>query len=257
MIRAALRLSAYLLFTLGCMPVQFWALRFRPSFTKTFPVWYHRNCLKIFGITVEQVGSPSAHKPCLFVSNHCSYLDIPVISSLMPISFVAKAEVNNWPLFGTLARLQGTLFIDRRLSKVNEGQTALAKRLDAGDSLMLFPEGTSSDGTRVLPFRRALLQTALDQAGSGKLVIQPVSIVCQPVSIVCTSMLGLPADRSDRQVYAWFGDMDLLPHLWAYCNIRTSTIRVTFHEPIDVASMSDRAVLANTAENLVAQGIAA
>lgn len=251
MIKAGLRLLSYLLFTLACMPVQFWALRFNPAFARRFPVWYHRACIRhIFNIKVEQVGAPSTQKPCLFVSNHCSYLDIPVITSLMPISFVAKAEVGSWPLFGTLAKLQETLFIDRRVSKVGEGQSALASRLKAGDNLVLFPEGTSSDGTRVLPFRRALLQTALDQAGELNLVIQPISIVC-------VGMQGVPADRFARQVYAWFGDMDLLPHLWAYCHLGSSTVRVTFHEPINIADMSDRTALASTAESIVAQGLAA
>lgn len=250
MIRAALRLTAYLLFTLACMPVQFWALRYRPAFSKSFPVWYHRHCLRLFGMKIEQVGEPSAHGSCLFVSNHCSYLDIPVLTSLMPVSFVAKAEVAGWPLFGSLARLQETLFIDRRVSKVGEGQTALAARLKAGDRLVLFPEGTSSDGTRVLPFRRALLQAALDQAGEGDLVIQPVSIVCVGVD-------GLPADRFDRSTYAWFGDMELLPHLWRWCQLRSSVIRVTFHPPLGVAARADRATLAAEAENIVAQGLAA
>lgn len=250
MIRAALRLAVYLLFTFGCMPVQFWALRFRPAFAKTFPVWYHRKCLKLFGIKVEQVGAPTAQRPCLFVANHCSYLDIPVVTSLMPISFVAKAEVAGWPLFGWLAKLQQTLFIDRRLSKVGQGQSALAARLKAGDNLMLFPEGTSSDGTRVLPFRRALLQTALDQASELALAIQPVSIVC-------VGMEGLPADRSARQFYAWFGDMSLAPHLWAYCHLHSSVVRVTFHAPIDVSRIGSREALAEQAEAVVAQGLAA
>ncbi len=251
MIKASIRLLAYLTFTLACMPVQFWALKYNPAFAQRFPVWYHRNCLKhIFNIKVEQVGAPSQQKPCLFVSNHCSYLDIPVITSLMPISFVAKGEVASWPLFGTLARLQQTLFIDRRVSKVGQGQTALAQRLKAGDNLVLFPEGTSSDGTRVLPFRRALLQTALDQASELKLAIQPVSIVCVAID-------GVPADRFSKQIYAWFGDMDLAPHLWAYCHLRSSTIRVTFHPPIDVASITDRQQLAGLTEAVVAQGLAA
>jgi len=249
MMRALLRLTVYLTFTLLCMPFQAFFLLVAPPLAKRFPVWYHRRCMRLFGITVEVVGQPSAQHPCLYLSNHSSYLDIPVLGSLMPICFVAKAEVARWPLFGQLAKLQQTLFIDRRTSQVAAGQSALAARLKAGDDLVLFPEGTSSDGMRVLPFRRALFQTALDHAKGLQLTLQPVSIYC-------AGMDGTPADRSARQLYAWFGDMDLLPHLWRYCHLRSSIIRVVFHPPLDSSAHADRVTLAAEAERVVAAGLA-
>jgi 1-acyl-sn-glycerol-3-phosphate acyltransferase len=250
MIRAVLRLAVYLLFSLACMPVQAALLRFNPAQALSFPCWYHRRCLQLFGIRVEVVGEPAAAKPCLFVANHSSYLDIPVLGSILPTSFVAKAEVAGWPLFGTLAKLQRTLFIDRRPSQVGNGQSAMAQRLTAGDNLVLFPEGTSSDGVRVLPFRRALFQTALEHAEGLKLSVQPVSVFC-------VGMNGVVADRAARQTYAWYGDMELLPHLWRFCQLRSAVVRVIFHPVLDVTQAPDRQALAAIAEQSVAGGLAA
>lgn len=248
MIAAAFRLFIYLLFSFVGMPFQFAFLRFAPSVAKRFPVWYHRQCLKLFGIRVELVGTPTAKAPCLFVSNHSSYLDIPVLGSLLPISFVAKREVADWPLYGWLAKLQRTLFIDRRSTQVKKGQTDLALRLAAGDSLVLFPEGTSSDGARVLPFKPALFQPILDQAAGQSLTVQPVTVVC-------TGLEHLPADRVARQQYAWFGDMDLLPHLWAFCQLGSCVVRVVFHTPVELDEHTDRKTLAAALERTVASGL--
>lgn len=247
MIRALWRLSVYLLVTLAAMLVQALALLLWPAFSRRFPVYYHRLCLGIFGMRLLVVGTPASSGARLFLSNHSSYLDIPVLGALLSCHFVAKAEVAQWPLFGTLARLQNTLFIDRRMSKVGQGQTALAARLKAGEALVLFPEGTSSDGCRVLPFRRALLQTALDQAGAIELTVQPVTVYL-------SAMDGVPADRFDRQRYAWFGDMTLMPHLWAWCHIRKGEITVVFHPPLALADHLDRQSLAQATEAAVASG---
>ncbi len=247
MLRAAWRLGLYLFFTLLCMPVQLVLFFIWPRGTRLFPVWYHRQCLKLFGITVEVVGQPAAHHPCLYVSNHSSYLDIPVLGSLVPACFVAKREVAGWPLFGLLAKLQNTLFIDRRVSKVGQGQAALLARLKAGDDLVLFPEGTSSDGLRVLPFRRALFQAVLDQAGELPLVIQPVSVFCSEVN-------GTVADRHAKQLYAWFGDMELLPHLWQFCQLRSVKVRVIFGRPLSPGGFHSRHDLTRMAQAAVADG---
>ncbi len=250
MIRAALRLTVYVVVSLVGMLVQAVALSVFPSAAVTIPVVYHRFCLRVFGIRVEVVGGRCSASPCLYLSNHSSYLDIPVLGSLIPGCFVAKTEVAGWPFFGWLAHLQRTLFIDRRPSRVGDGQAALVMRLRARDNMILFPEGTSSDGVRVLPFRRALFQPVLEQAESFNLAVQPVTVVC-------TAMNGLPADRSDRQGYAWFGDMDLLPHLWRFVQQRSCTVRVTFHPPVDVRGIPDRKVFAETVERAVAGGLAA
>lgn len=246
MIRSFIRISTYFFFSLACAIVQMAALRFYPAFSRRFPIWYHGVCLKIIGIEVVTQGQPSPARPCLFVANHASYLDIPVLGSQIETCFVAKKEVANWPLFGLLAKLQRSLFIDRRMNKAGEGQSALEQRLLGGERIVLFPEGTSSDGTRVLPFKRALFE----------LPTAP-GFVIQPVTIVCSAVNGVPSDRVDRQGYAWFGDMTLVPHLWKFCQRRSTQVRVTFHEPLNRSAFTDRAALAAAAEEAVAQGLVA
>ena len=100
----------------------------------------------------------------LFAANHVSYLDITVLGSLLDASFIAKTEVAGWPLFGWLARLQRSVFIDRRARSTAHQRDSIAARLAAGEALILFPEGTSGDGNRLLPFKSALFSVA-DHAG--------------------------------------------------------------------------------------------
>ena len=113
----------------------------------------------------------------LIVANHTGWLDIVIFSAVMPLSFVAKSEVDGWPFFGTLARLQRTVFVERaRRSQTGEARDAIRERLLAGDTLVLFPEGTSSDGNEVLPFKSALLGAAEAVLADGSHVtVQPVS----------------------------------------------------------------------------------
>jgi lyso-ornithine lipid O-acyltransferase len=172
------------------------------------PVVWHRFVIFLLGIKVIVTGRPAAERPLLLLSNHMSWLDITVLGSLMPLSFIAKSEVADWPLFGWFAKLQRSVFIDRQRRHAT-GATAdlVAERLSRGDVIVLFAEGTSSDGNRVLPFRSALIgaaQKALASTGSAWV---------QPVAIAYTRMQGLPMGRQHRPHVAWYGGADLLPHL--------------------------------------------
>src|SRR5690349_21438579 len=160
-LRGTFRLLSYLTVTLVALPLYLLAtaLRIRPVI-RWMPVCYHRLVCFIMGIRVRVRGTRSDTTPTLFVCNHVSYLDIEVMGGLVPGSFVAKAEVATWPFFATLAKAQRTIFIERTSSKTSSSRDEMMKRLDTGDNLMLFPEGTSSDGTRVLPFRSALFGVA-------------------------------------------------------------------------------------------------
>ena len=146
----------------------------------------------------------------LFVSNHVSWVDIVVIGSIAPIAFVAKREVASWPLFGMLqkcsARFSSTAVAATRPATRSR---EIVKRLAAGTSVVLFGEGTSSDGNRVLPFRSALLG-AIEDRGNGE------SILMQPMSITYTGQHGLPMGRQHRPLVAWYGDLDFMPHIKAF-----------------------------------------
>ena len=176
-LRGVFRLVSYLLLTIVALPFHLAALALRVTpVVRWLPVFYHRMVCVILGIKVKVNGRRSTVMPTLFVCNHVSYLDIEVLGGRIPGCFVAKAEVATWPFFSTLAKAQRTIFVDRRSSKTSNSRDEMLKRLDTGDNLMLFPEGTSSDGTRVLPFRSALFAVAQLRRDDKPIVVQPVAI---------------------------------------------------------------------------------
>jgi 1-acyl-sn-glycerol-3-phosphate acyltransferase len=179
--------------------------------------------------------------------NHVSWLDILTIGSVMPLSFVAKAEVARWPLFGLFARLQRSVFVDRaRRSDTGRVTGEMASRLAGGEAIVLFPEGTSSNGTHVLPFRSSLLgaaRAALADAGAPVLV--------QPLAISVTHIDGLPAGRAERPRVAWYGDMEMLPHLLGVIASGPIDIELRWGEPVAFEAKTDRKALARRLEGEV------
>lgn len=249
-LRAFFRLSLYVGFTLPLMAVQLFANLADLPFKKTLPLWYHKRCCRILGIRIERRGRQSRLHPTLFVSNHVSYLDITILSALVPGSFVAKAEVRSWPYFGWLARLQRTVFVERRPVRADDARDGILERLVAGDDLILFPEGTSGDGNRVLPFKSALFAVAERWAGESPLTIQPVSVAY-------TKLDGLPLGRHLRPFYAWYGDMDLVPHLWQLAGLGQLTVVVHFHSPVTLAELGSRKALSDHCQIQSQRGLAA
>ncbi len=242
---AGFRLTVFIIFTLALMPVQLVYTLARPRDPYGLPRLYHRLLLKLIGFQVRSHGVMALTPPVLFVANHSSYLDIPVLGALIPGSFVAKAEVRRWPLFGWMAHLQRTVFIERRSHRILDHRTRISQRLADGQNLILFPEGTSSDGLRVLPFKSGLFSMATHHG----------SLTVQPVSIACTAIDGLPVTRDFRPYYAWYGDMTLLGHLWNIFKCGTVTVDVVFHAPFTMAADSDRKALACACQRQVARGI--
>jgi 1-acyl-sn-glycerol-3-phosphate acyltransferase len=242
------RLAIYLAFTLALMPVQAFGLWFRRPWTASFPRFYHRWCCRILGLRVRRIGRPTKSRPVLFAANHISYLDITVFGSLIAGSFIAKTEVSRWPLFGWLARLQRSVFIDRRVRSTAGQRDSIAGRLAAGEALILFPEGTSSDGNRVLPFKSALFSVA-DPATTG-----PVTV--QPVSIAYTRLDGLPIGRRLRPLFAWYGSMSMAPHLWTMVGLGAVEVVVEFHPPTTLGECGSRKALARYCQERVAAGLA-
>src|ERR1700734_88109 len=180
-LRAATILIVFFVFTVAGIPWQLSAQRFRLKRRKTFPHRYHKFLCRLFGIRLTVIGQPVQDRGVLMVSNHTSYFDILALSAAASVSFVAKSEVANWPFFGLLAKLQGTVFIDReRRTKAGEARDLIRGRLEEGDALVLFPEGTSDDGNRVLSFKSALMGAAeleidADGRGARHVPVEPVS----------------------------------------------------------------------------------
>lgn len=253
-VRATIILAIFLLATIVLIPWQESAVRFKLKRRKTFPNRYHRFLCRLFGIRVTVIGRPIQSCGVLMLANHTSYFDILVFSAAARVSFVAKHEVAKWPLFGTLARLQETVFIEReRRSQTAEARDLIRKRLLEGDALVLFPEGTSDDGNKVLPFKSALLGAAELELGldaQGRIRRVPV----QPVSIAYVGVYGLPMGRDMRPLIAWYGDMDLVPHLWEALKAGPIEAVVEFHEPLSLDGEKGRKALAMAAEAKVRRG---
>ena len=172
-----------------------------------------------------------------------------MLGSLIVGSFVAKAEVGDWFFFGWLAKLQRTVFVERRALKAAAQRDQMSRRLEAGDSLILFPEGTSDDGNRVLPFKSALLSVAERRPND-------VPLTVQPVSVAYTRLDGLPLGRSLRPLFAWYGDMELAPHLWQLAGLGRLTIVVHFHPPVNIEEFASRKQLSDHCHAKVAEGVA-
>jgi len=244
-----LRATAFLLLILVLTPVQVFYLGRKSADPRRIPYLFHRALVRVLGFKVRVHGHMAAvaQGPVLFVANHASYLDIPVLGSLIPAAFIAKADVRRWPIFGVLARLQQTVFIERRAARASDQRDALRTQIENGRSLILFPEGTSSVGVSVLPFKSSLF--GMVEGGFAS------SVKVQPVSVICTELDGLPITRSWRSIYAWYGDMTLPRHLWNVFKYGRFTVDVVFHPPIFLADFRDRKVLAAYCQKQVARGI--
>jgi 1-acyl-sn-glycerol-3-phosphate acyltransferase len=248
-IRAALLLAAFLAFTLPLMPIQALLLACDRRRARRFPHWYHRRVCRLLGIRLHITGAVAQDRPVLIVSNHTSWLDIPVISAVAPVSFIAKKEVASWPFVSWLARLQNSVFVDRqRRTKVNETATEIIDRLRAGDSLVLFAEGTSSDGNRVLPFKTSLFAAAKPSRTTGE--DEPIAYV-QTMGLAYTHLHGVPLSRADRVHVGWYGDMELAGHLWRLLKAGPLDVRITIGPPVPLADFADRKALARHSESEV------
>jgi len=251
-LRAAVILAAFLIVTAVCIPWQWSALKLNLKRRKTFPNRYHKFVAGLFGIRIQIVGTPVQGQGVLMLANHTSWLDIVILSAAARLSFIAKAEVNDWPFFGTLARLQETVFVSRaRRSRTGEARDQIRERLLEGDALVLFPEGTSSDGNHVLGFKSALMGAAEARIGSGS---AEHAVPVQPVSVTYWGLHGIPMGRENRPLFAWYGDMELVPHLWEALKAGPLDVVVEFHPVLDVETAGGRKNLAEMAENIVRGG---
>ncbi len=252
-LRATAILAAFATMTLPLMPVQAVLLRAFPSAARRFPHWYHRKVCRLLGIRLHIEGRVAENMPALIVANHTSWLDIPVLSAVAPLSFVAKKEVGTWPGVSTLARLQRSVFVDRQ-RRVAVGETAgeIMQRLKAGDSVVLFAEGTSSDGNRVLPFKTSLFAAAKPSRGQAG---SEAGVCVQTLAIVYTHLHGVSLGRADRPLVGWYGDMEMGPHAWALLKAGPLDVHIRIGEPVPLSDFADRKELARYTETQVRQAV--
>ena len=209
---------------------------------------YYRVLCALMRVRVHVHGEPVCNRAVLFVSNHVSWADIVVIGSISPVAFVAKREVRDWPLVGITAEVQRTVFVDRtRRHQAVEAVNEIVNRLHGGTSVVLFAEGTSSDGNRVLPFRSALLGAVEEAAIRGG----PDGILLQPMSITYTGQQGIPMGRQHRPLVAWYGDLDFIPHIKTFIERGAVDANVSYGEPVRTDGTVDRKTMTKQLEDSV------
>jgi len=244
-IKAVLIIFVLTIVSLVLIPLQWIAIRLKLPVRKKLPHVWHLIATRLVGIRIRQIGAPSRERPLLITSNHASWVDITVIGSLMPLSFIAKSEVSGWPVFGLFAKLQRTVFVDRtRRAETAQVADAIAGRMASGDAMVLFAEGTSNDGNGVLPFRSALLGAATRAVGNGA----GSRVWVQPLSVAYQGFYGLPMGRAHRPHVAWYGDMELAGHLWGIFTRGALDVIVRWGEPVLVEEGTDRKALTRRLE---------
>jgi 1-acyl-sn-glycerol-3-phosphate acyltransferase len=231
-----LRLIIFLLLTLALLPFQFIIVFFIKNYTYIIPYFYHKICLRIFGIKIKTFGKVSINSPILLISNHASYLDIIILGSLFKTSFIAKKEISKWPLLGILAKLQNTIFIDRRVSSLKNQENQIIKHLNEKKNLVIFPEGTSSDGNRVLPFKSSLFNI-FEKNLNSKILVQTITIVYKKIN-------GIPMNRIERKNITWHSNMDLIPNIFNVLKKLSIEVEVIFNDEFLPSKEYDRKKLA-------------
>jgi 1-acyl-sn-glycerol-3-phosphate acyltransferase len=204
-----------------------------------------RTAFVILGIGYRTEGQ-AMKGPGAVVANHSSWLDIFALNARKRIYFVSKAEVAGWPGIGWLAKATGTVFIRRDPREARLQVQEFIRRLSYGHKLLFFPEGTSTDGRRVLTFKPTLFAAFYADGLRETLSIQPVTVIYRA------------AEGADPRQYGWWGDMDFGPHLLStLAAARQGSVTIQYHAPVRVAEIEDRKALARLLENKVRAGLIA
>jgi len=232
--------------TLLAMPVQA-VLLTRPGRGKErFAQAYWRGVARILGLRLRVVGQLTAARPVLFVSNHCSWVDVIALGTVLPGCFIAKGDVAHWPVINLVAKLGRTVFVTRSRATVAHEQHDLERRLAQGDNIILFPEGTTSDGNHVLPFASAFLALAF---GEAKPAVQPVTIVYDQLD-------GLPVGLEDMAEIAWYGDMELAPHFLKLARRKSFRATILLGQTVPPGTHANRKTLTAALEQEISANAA-
>ena len=236
-----LKLIVFIATILPLILISFFFKNLIPLIGLWLPVIFHRLLIWLLSIKIEYEGNYQRAKDCnFFVSNHLSYLDIPILGSTFPLRFVAKSEIEFWPIFGFLSKLARTIFIKRnRLDSLIQ-KNKILNFLSSGDKIFVFPEGTTSDGNRVLDFK-----------SSSFAALENQKFLIQPIIIFYSDLNGIPINRWLRPVIAWYGDMDLKPHLLKLVSLRSLKARLIYVEPICSSDFSSRKELSIYLEKII------
>lgn len=226
--------------TLVLLPLQLVALAFEWKIRRYIPRLWHRAACRLFGIRIHVHGTLDRRRPLMLAANHASWKDILVLGAVADVAFIAKSEVAKWPVFGVLAKLQKTIFVEREQKrKTGDKVNEIAERMKAGEVVVLFPEGTTSDGNRLLEIKSSLFGAA-----AAAVPHVPGNVVhVQPVAIAYTRVHGMAMGRYHRPIAAWPGDIELVPHLMGVVKAAAIDVEVSFGETIEFRAGDNRKLL--------------
>lgn len=223
-------------------------LTLTPTKATWVPRAIHRVFCRLLGVQVEISGTPHDDGPVLYVANHMSWLDIPLIGSKVNGSFVARADMQEWGIFKYLCWLQRTIYVEReRRHRTMDQRDEIIERLAAGNNIILFPEGTTSNGNTMLPFKSSLFGVAEAARKQG------IPLKIQPLTLAYTQINNLPMGRFARQNIAWIGDEDLNPHFNKVMNMGRIDALLHYHDPVSLDDFNSRKELAKHCETVIGQ----
>jgi len=249
-IRVALVFLLVFLLTLVLLPFQYMSVALDLKLARKIPVLWHRTAVWLIGLKLNITGELTTDRPLLIVSNHISWADILILGSIAELSFIAKHEVEELPGANLLARMQRTIFVVRN-NKRDAGKQAreITERMLAGDAMVLFAEGTTADGHRILDFKSSLFgaaQYAVKEGGIDHVFVQPVSI-----SYV--KLHGMPLGRYGRTQSSWDGDRELGPHVVSFLRFGAWDVAIGIGDPIRIDHTIRRRDLAAQTRNTIRQ----
>ncbi len=249
MIVPALKLSlVFLLALIFFLPVLIAYLMKKKEQRDKLVQIYCKWMLVIVGIKLRVHGKLSEKRPLLVVSNHLTYMDIPVLASQLPMRFTPKSEIAKWPIIGFLCKITDSVFVDRRPGKVKETADALHEVLAKGEVLSFFPESTTGNGVHVLPFKSSFFSLAESEFAGGKLMVQPIAMTY-------THVRNLPVDSRLWHHIAWYGDAELVPHLLEFLKLGTMQVELHFLPPVSIEQHQGRKELAQHCQQVIADVI--
>lgn len=246
-IRIGLIIVCLVAVTLVLLPFQLAGLAFDLKIRRYVPRLWHRSACWLLGIRIRTHGHLERRRPLMLAANHVSWKDILVLGAVADVIFIAKAEVADWPIFGTLAKLQKCIFVVREEKRRTGDQVnEIAARMNAGEIVVLFPEGTTSDGNRLMEVKSSLFGAAAAAAPAT-----PGNLVhVQPVTLAYTRVHGMAMGRFHRPLAAWPGDIELAPHLLGVMKEGALDVDVAFGDTIDFKAGDNRKHLS---QNVTAQ----
>ncbi len=248
MLKAPLKLSLLVLWVAVFIPPVWIAKKLKSDSRQRLVILCYKGLLHITGIRLQVHGEASPARPMLLVTNHLSYMDIAILGSQLPVRFTPKSEIADWPVIGGICRLTNAVFIDRRTEKIRDMAENIKNALSEGAIVCMFPEASTGNGLHMLPFKSGFFSLAEENVEGSEVIVQPAAIVYTRIS-------RLPIDSTQWPSIAWYGDMDLLPHMKELMRLGPIDVELVFLPPMSISEYGNRKALAEACQETIAAAV--